>query len=149
MSKKTAPYKPVLRITFGDRTFDIVKLMASEVSKINLWTGFASKKEWIDALAEDNIEAYKAAYTLMCQRAGEEARIDTVDFDTDDLAVDWVDPATGLAVSPMFVKDKKGDLVLGKDGQPTAVMEDGQPVWLFDDTDERVPLRPTEPAQTT
>jgi hypothetical protein len=143
MGKKTAPYKPVLRVTFGDRTFDVVKLMASEVSKIQLWTGLASKNAWITALGQENIDAYKAAFTLMCQRAGEELRFSDADFDTDELRVDWIDPATGGGVHLLLKTDEDGAQVLDKDGDPLPVMEDGSPVWLFDDTEERVPVHPT------
>jgi len=81
----------VVRLTFGEETFDVVKLMASEVAKISAWTGLGSKRAWVQALGEENIDAFRAGYTLMKQRAGEDIRFSDADFDTDLMSVIMVD----------------------------------------------------------
>lgn len=137
-------FKPIVRLTFGEEVFDVVKLMASEVAKVQSWTGLSSKSSWFEALGQEDIDAFRAGYTLMKQRAGEDIRFSDVDFDTDDMRADFVDPATGRPVEPILELDDEGDPKLNSKGTPIAVKDKaGHPTWKFTDDGSPVPP-PTE-----
>jgi hypothetical protein len=136
---------PVIRLKFGEDTFDVVKLMASEVSKIQLWTGFGSKREWISQLGEENIDAFRAGYTLMLQRRGENVKFSEVDFDTDTLEAQSVDGRNGREIEPVLVLDEDGDPKLNGKGEPIPVRDErGDVTWRYTDDGSAVP--PTEQA---
>jgi len=130
----------VVRLTFGEETFDVVKLMASEVAKISAWTGLGSKRAWVQALGEENIDAFRAGYTLMKQRAGEDIRFSDADFDTDLMSVIMVD-VDGREIEPDLVLDDDGDPVVGPKGRPVFVQRDGQDAWRY--ADDKSPVPPT------
>jgi hypothetical protein len=139
---KAAPFQAVVRLTFGEETFDVVKLMASEVAKIRTWTSLASKRAWVEALGAEDIDAFRAGYTLMKQRAGEDIRFSDADFDTDEMSVTMIDGANGREVEPNLVLDEDGDPVLDAKDRPQFVQVDGVDSWLYSDDGSAVP--PTE-----
>lgn len=136
-----------MRLTFGEETFDVVNVMASEVAKIGMWTGYASKSEWLRAVGAEEIKAWQAAYTLMKQRAGEQVTFEQVDFDTDTLDSDWIDPPTGRSISPMLMKDPNGEVAKDHHGDPIPLKDGkGNVQWEYDDDGTVVP---TEGDQST
>lgn len=139
--------QPIIRLKYGTETFDVVKLMASEVKKIQAWTGLPSKSAWINALGSEDIDAFVAGYVLMKQRAGADLRFDDVDFDTDEMSAVMVDPASGREIEPVLVRDKDGDPVLNAKKEPVVVKDKaGQPTWRF--VDDGSPVPPTEEPST-
>jgi hypothetical protein len=137
--------QPIIRLRFGADTFDVVKLMASEVAKIQAWTGVASKRAWVGAIGNDDIDAFRAGYALMKQRAGEDIRFADVDFDTDEMSADLIDPKTGRAIGPAFILDDEGDPVLDSKKNPKVEKDNkGEALWRYDDDGSLVP--PTDQA---
>ena len=141
MTGTSKPVQTVVRLTFGDDVFDVVGLMASEVAKISLWTGLASKRAWISALGDEDIEALRAGKALMLQRRGEDVRFSDVDFDTDTVTVAMADGVTGREIDPVLVLDDDGEPKLDKKGRPSFVQVDGRDAWRF--TDDGSPVPPT------
>lgn len=137
--------QPVIRLKFGEDTFDVVKLMASEVSKIQMWTGLGSKREWISAIGREDIDAFRAGFTLMKQRAGEDVRFSEVDFDTDEMEAVMIHPPTGREIEPVLVVDDDGAPLLNDKGQPQVQKDQaGADCWRF--VDDESPVPPTDEA---
>lgn len=137
--------KPVVRITFGAESFDVVKLMASEVAKIQAWTGLSSKNAWIQALGQQDIDAYRAGYTLMLQRRGDDIRFSDADFDTDDMDVVMIEASSGREVEPILQLDDEGDPIVNSKGRPVTVKDaKGDDCWKY--TDDGSPVPPTSEA---
>lgn len=148
-----------LRIDFGDgQVFELAHIKASEMAKVESWTGYTNRPEWLNAISEQRTAALVAALTLAKQRAGENVRFSDVDFDMDDLKVSLVDEQ-GREVEPVLVTDAEGEPILVKyvrnrpakddrggyiiddeDGRPVPELDsEGQQVWRYVDSGELVP----------
>lgn len=133
---------PVVRLKFGDESFDVVKLMASEVAKIQAWTGCGSKRAWINLIGEEDIDAYRAGYALMKQRRGEDIRFSDVDFDTDTMEAVYVEGSSGREIAPVLLLDADGEQILNAKGEPQPVKVNGDPTWTYVDDGSPVPPTP-------
>lgn len=158
--------EPVLRITHGDYSFDLRGLTAKEMAKVKAETGFANRREFFDAITDEDPNAIIAAFVLARTRNDEKVRWDDIDVDLDEVRAAYYD-STDREVEPVFetnddgsmllvkwtddgraVKDEAGKYIPDPNGEPIGKRDKhGRLIWRYVDTGEEVP--PTGSAETT
>lgn len=105
--------EPVLRITHDGFSFDLRGLTAKEMAKVKTETGLKNRREFFDAITDEDPEALIAAFVLARTRAGETVRWADVDVDLDDVQAAYYDD-TDREVEPVFETNEDGSLLLIK-----------------------------------
>ena len=150
--------EPVLRIRHGEYTFDLRGLTAKEMAKVKTETGLKNRREFFDAITDEDPEALIAAFVIARLRAGEQVRWADVDLDLDDVEAGYYDD-TDREVEPVFetvedgslllikrddsdrpVKDDKGNFIPDPNGSPVGKRDSkGNLLWRYVESGEPVP----------
>lgn len=157
--------EPVLRISYDGHHFDLRGLKAKEMAQVKTETGLRSRREFFDAITDEDPDAMIAAFALARRREGENVRWSDVDVDLDQVEAGYYDD-TDREVEPVFemdgdslllvkrdendrpLRDDSGAYIRDPNGSPVGKRdEQGRLVWRYVDTGEPVP--PTDSAVTS
>lgn len=156
--------EPVLRVTYDGHTFDLRGISAKEMARVKTETGLANRREFFDAITDEDPNALIAAFVLARTRAGESVRWDDVDVVLDEVEAGYYDD-TDREVEPVYemdgdslllvkrddndrpVKDAQGEYIPDPNGSPIGKRDKrGNLIWRYVDTGEEVP--PTDSVET-
>lgn len=140
---------PTLIITFGEDEFPLAHVTAQEVMKVKAWTGCRNRRDWYNAISEEEPGALIAALVIARQRKNIPADFATADYDLDEIQAKFLDDA-GREVEPVLVENPDGSPKLDADGAVIPVLAaDGKPQWREVTTGTVVPFGTTDSAATS
>src|SRR4051794_2346867 len=152
---------PVHRLSCGDEHFDLAGLMSDEMAHVKSWTQLKNRRDFYQALQDEDPDAVTAAFTLARRRDGNpNCRFSEVKVNLDDLiwsrhidgrkvevSYDAADDGSPLQVllddrfRPLRNSDGGYLLPTGEEGERVgpAVLFDGDEIrWRYTDTGEDV-----------